>query len=144
MRYFLAYHNAKKMGYSCKDIPTPRVKTSKPVVGLEGATVWLIAGEGEKPKTYYLASRFIIDRSEPAKYLGEKLANEVSGKGTLLKTSVPLAGTAVLEKIKKQSANFVNGFFELRDQKLQLLVVDDSDVVSGIEANQTWHGGQSA
>lgn len=115
MRHFLAYHNEKKMGYSCKDISNPRVKTSKAVLGLEGSTVWLVAGEGESPKRYYLASRFVIESCEPNKHSGTKLTNEVSGSGVLLGTSIPLAGTKLLEQLKRQSANFVNGFFELRD-----------------------------
>lgn len=115
MRHFLAYHNQKKMGYSCTKIPNPRVKTSKSVLGLEGSTVWLVAGEGESPKSYYLASRFVIEKCEPNKYSGTKLTNEVSGSGVLLGTSIPLAGTQLLEQLRRQSANFVNGFCELRD-----------------------------
>lgn len=115
MRYFLAYHNAKKMGYSCAAIPEPRVKTSKPVVGLEGATVWLVAGEGDSPKSYYLASRFVVDKCEPSKHLGTPLPNEVSGAGVLLRTSVCLDATPLLAQLRRLSANFVNGFFELRD-----------------------------
>jgi hypothetical protein len=115
LRYFLAYHNAKKMGYSCTAIPAPRVKTSKNVDGLEGATVWLVAGEGERPKSYYLASRFVIDNCEPNKYPGVKLCNEVSGPGVLLGTSVPLDGTSLLAQLQRLSANFVNGFFQLHE-----------------------------
>ena len=117
MRYFLAYHNAKKMRYSCTAIPEPRVKTSKSVVGLEGATVWLVAGEGERPKRYYLASKFVIEKCEPDKYVGKKLRNEVSGSGVLLGLGVSLDALPLLMHIKKISANFVNGFFELRDAR---------------------------
>ena len=115
LRYFLAYHNAQKMGYSCTAIPTPRVKTSKSVAGLEGSTVWLVAGEGKSPKNYFLASTFLSDKCEPDKYLGTRLPNEVPGTGTLLGTSVSLNATALLEQLQKLSANFVNGFCELRD-----------------------------
>jgi hypothetical protein len=117
LRYFLAYHNARKMGYSCTAIPEPRVTTSKPVVGLEGSTVWLVAGEGESPKRYYLASRFVIEKCEPDKHLGTKLCNEVSGNGVLLGTGVCLDALPLLQQLKRLSANFVNGFFELRDAR---------------------------
>lgn len=103
------------MGYSCTEIPEPRVKTSKSVVGTEGATVWLVSGEGVRPKSYYLALMFVVDRCEPDKYLETKLPNEISGAGALLGTSVCLDGTALLEELQRLSANFVNGFFELRD-----------------------------
>ena len=117
MRYFLAYHNAKKMGYSCTAIPVPRVKTSKAVAGLEGATVWLVAGEGESPKRYYLASNFVIQKCEPNKHPDNKLCNQVSGTGILLGLSVCLDAMPLLDDLRKLSANFVNGFFELRDAK---------------------------
>ena len=115
MRYFLAYHNAEKMGYSCTAITTPSVKTSKSVAGLEGSTVWLIAGEGKSLKNYFLASTFVVDKCEPDKYPRTKLANELSGAGTLLGTSVSLNMTPLLRELQRLSANFVNGFCELRD-----------------------------
>jgi hypothetical protein len=59
LRHFIAYHNEKNMGYSCTDIPEPRVQTSRQVAGLEGVTVWLVAGEGSKPKSYFLTAKFV-------------------------------------------------------------------------------------
>ncbi len=115
MRYFVAYHNAKKMGYSCTEIPVPRVKTRKPIAGLEGATVWLVSGEGESPKSYYLASRFVVEKCETDKHLGAILPNEISGTGVLLGTAVCLDSTALLKSLKRVTANFVNGLCELRD-----------------------------
>lgn len=115
MRHFLAYHNAQKMGYSCTVITVPRVKTSKSVTGLEGSTVWLVAGEGKRPKSYYLASRFVIEQCSPDKHAGSELPNEVSGAGNLFGTRMPLDGMPILEKLRRVSANFVNGFFELQD-----------------------------
>ncbi len=103
------------MGQSCVDIAAPQAKTSKNVMGLEGVTVWLIAGEGESPKSYYLTSTFVADKCEPGKYPREKLANQISGPGRLLKKTLSLTGTPLLELLKKSSANFVNGFGELKD-----------------------------
>lgn len=115
MRHFLAYHNAQKMGYSCTAISTPRVVTSKPVSGLEGATVWLVAGEGKTPKSYYLASRFIVDKCSPGKHWGTDLPNEVSGEGDLFGMRISLDASPLLEQLQRASANFVSGFCELRD-----------------------------
>jgi hypothetical protein len=115
LRHFLAYHNAQKMGYSCTAIPVPRVKTSKPVSGLEGSTVWLVAGEGKSPKSYYLASRFVVEECAPGKHLGTDLPNEVAGVGDLFGTRISLDTSPVLEQLQRVSANFVNGFCELRD-----------------------------
>jgi len=115
VRHFLAYHNAEKMGYSCTAIPEPRIKTSKSVAGLEGVTVWLIAGEGKSPKHYYLAARFTARKCEPGLYRGTQLPNQISGDGALFGKSKPITGTSLYALLQRQSANFVNGFFELHD-----------------------------
>jgi len=118
LQYFIAYHNEQLTGILCTELPYPRVRTKKRVIGLEGSTVWLIAGVGLSPKSYYLASTFTIVKCEPDKYPGEKLPNEVSGRGHLLGMRVPLDGTDLLGKLKRQSANFVSGFCEIRDSTL--------------------------
>ena len=103
------------MGQSCADIPAPQAKTSKNISGLEGVTVWLIAGEGDSPKSYYLAAKFVADKCEANRYPTEKLANQISGPGRLLKKTIPINGTPLLEVLKRYSANFANGFGELKD-----------------------------
>ena len=115
MRHFAAYHNAKRMKYSCTAIPEPRVKTSKSVANLEGVTVWLIAGEGSTPKRYYLASKFIAKKCQSGLYPGTDLPNQISGDGRLFGLSLPLDGTSLLAALRKNSANFVNGFYEIKD-----------------------------
>ena len=115
MRHFLAYHNAEKMGYSCDAIPEPRVKTSKSVAGLHGVTVWLISGEGKSPKHYYLAAKFLANKCESGLYPSSDLPNQISGPGALFGKSKPIGGTPLHSLLKRQSANFVNGFFELHD-----------------------------
>ena len=123
MRHFIAYHNPNTMGYSCVDIPEPRVKTSRPVTCLEGVTVWLIAGEGKSPKSYYLTAKFIASRCETNFDPGSKLSNLIAGDGTLFKKSISVTGTSLLELIQKESANFVRGFYESKD----------ANVISGLE-----------
>ncbi|MFI3187359.1 MAG: hypothetical protein QX198_15400 [Methylococcaceae bacterium] len=127
MRHFIAYHNPKTMGYSCIDIPEPRVKTSRPVMGLEGVTVWLVAGEGESPKSYYLTAKFIASRCQTNVDPGAKLSNLIAGDhgdhGSLFKKSISITGTSLLELIQKESANFVRGFYESKDV----------NIISGLE-----------
>lgn len=115
MRHFIAYHNQKIMGYSCVDIPEPHVQTSREVEGLEGVTVWLVAGEGEKPKSYYLAAKFVADRCEANSIPGSKFPHRIAGPGQLFKKSLPLGGKPILEEIRRESANFVRGFYETKD-----------------------------
>lgn len=115
LRYFIAYHNEEKIGAPCATLPYPRVRTKKPVDGLEGSTVWLIAGVGKSPKSYYVASRFTINKCECDKYLGQALNNEVSGDGHLFGLSIPIDATPLLAELKRQSANFVSGFCQISD-----------------------------
>ena len=115
MRYFIGYHNEQKMGYSCINIPTPRLRTEKPVGGLEGSTVWVIAGEDKTPKNFYLAAKFSIQECAADKHPGTQLFNEVSGPGILLGKSIFMNGTPLLAQLQKLSANFRSGFCELQD-----------------------------
>lgn len=112
MRHFIAYHNQKNMGYSCVDIPEPRVQTSREVEGLEGVTVWLVAGEGEKPKSYYLAAKFVAGRCVKNAISGSRFPHLIAGSGQLFKKSIPLGGKPLLDEIRRESANFVKGFYE--------------------------------
>lgn len=115
MRHFIAYHNQKNMGYSCVDIPEPRVQTSREVEGLEGVTVWLVAGEGEKPKSYYLAAKLVAFRCEANAISGSRFPHLITGPGQLFKKSIPLGGKPLLEDIRRESANFARGFYETKD-----------------------------
>lgn len=112
MRHFIAYHNAKDMGYSCIDIPEPRVRTGNDVEGLEGVTVWLVAGEGEAPKSYFLASKFVATRCETNFFPAPKRRNLIAGDGELFARRIPLDDTGLIELIRKESANFVRGLYE--------------------------------
>lgn len=115
MRHFIAYHNEKNMGYSCTDILEPRVQTSRQVAGLEGVTVWLVAGEGSKPKSYFLTAKFVASRCEINSIPSSKFPHIIAGPGHLFKKSIPLDSTPLLEKVRKESANFVRGFYETKD-----------------------------
>ena len=119
MRHYFAYHNALDQGCSSTTITKPHVKTGKTVTGLEGVTVWLIAGEGKSPKSYFIAAKFIADKcllnEHPEE---EKLKNGISGKGTLYKLTKPITGTVLIDKIKKESTNFRKGFHEVTDNTI--------------------------
>ena len=115
MRNFVAYHNAKNMGYSCATLLTPQVRTKNSVSGLNGVTVWLIAGEGKSPKSYYLASTFVADQCKTAHFPDPKLPNLIAGVGRTFGLSISISGSSLLEKIKAESANFRRGFYETFD-----------------------------
>ena len=100
------------MGYSCTSISDPHVKTKKPVNGLDDVTVWLIAGEGKTPKSYYLASKFIAAHCQTNIFPGTELPNQISGSGKLTGKSIPISKTTLLSLIRTDSANFVRGFYE--------------------------------
>jgi hypothetical protein len=85
------------------------------VEGLEGVTVWLIAGEGEKPKAYFLAAKFVANRCESNSIPGSKFPHLIAGAGSLFKKNIPIGGTSFLAQVRKDSANFVRGFYETKD-----------------------------
>jgi len=115
LRHFFAYHNAQRMGYSSTNLIEPQVKTSKKIDGSEGTTIWLIAGEGQSPKSYFHAAKFIAIKCEPDKFSGTRHPNLISGAGKLFKLSLPISDSELLDQLKTSSANFVNGFTQLRD-----------------------------
>jgi hypothetical protein len=106
------------MGYSCTEIPEPRVKTRLPVVDLHGSTIWLISGEGDRSKSYFLASTFVVEQCHSNRYPGMSLPNQVSGQGKLFGITIRLDGTPLLELIRRETANFVSGLREIRNPKV--------------------------
>lgn len=102
------------MGYSCTEIKEPRVQTRNPVVGLEGTTVWLFAGEGSSPRSYFLAATFVTSRCEPDSFPSSKFPNLIAGNGTLFGKRIPLDGTSLLRLVRKESANFARGLYEAK------------------------------
>lgn len=115
MKHYVGYHNEEKTGMACGLLPYPRLRTRRNVYGLEGSTVWVVAGVGTSPKRYVLASTFTIERCSSNKYPGDELPNEVSGPGTLLGESVELNGTGLLDDLQRISANFASGLREIKD-----------------------------
>lgn len=78
----------------------------------------MIVGAGKSPKSYYLVSIFIIDKCEQNKYSGDDLPNKISGTERLFDLSIPLDQTSILEKLKRQTANFASGFFEINNSAI--------------------------
>jgi hypothetical protein len=118
MRHFIGYHNQKKMGYSCVEITTPRVQTRRFFHEIKDSTVWLIAGEGCRPKSYYLAARFIAAQCEPNPTKDSEFPYLVSGSGMLFHKNIPLDSSILLEKIRVDSANFVRGLYETQNREI--------------------------
>ena len=115
MRHFIAYHNAAKMLRSCKDFTRPQVRTKNLVEGLDGVTVWLIAGEGESPKSFFLASVFVANECKQGYFPEPALPNLIAGKGELFGYSIPLNESVLYKKLNKDSTNFRRGFYETHD-----------------------------
>lgn len=63
MRHFVQYHNTKKQGPLTLG-ERLHVLTKKPAEHLQGATIWLISGEGMTKKDYFLRYFFVTDRIE--------------------------------------------------------------------------------
>ena len=118
MRHFIAYHNSEKMTLPSTALTSPYVITKKSVSNLIGVTVWLIAGEGRSPKSYFLASRFVANKCEQNKSPGTDFPNKISGTGDLYGLSIPISGTKLLALIQEHSNNFRNGFHEVRDEEI--------------------------
>ena len=96
-----------------------------------------------------VAGYFAISRYWGRKSLPGDVHLVVTGETFFEKREELGVGTVVGEQLERVAIDevvlvVVMLFFELRDEKLQLLVVDGSDLVSSIEANQTWHARESA
>lgn len=115
LRHFVAYHNEKMMGYSCTAIPEPRVQTGNSVEGLEGVTVWLVAGEGKSSKSYFLAAQFVASRCKPNSFPSSRFPHLIAGPGTLFGRRIPIGGTVLFALLQTESANFVRGFYETKN-----------------------------
>jgi hypothetical protein len=126
MATFIAYHNSEKMGYPASQLESPRILTNKSVRNLPGQTVWLISGEGQRQRSYYLAAVFEVDRTfmGSSAYAGFK--NSAQGPGLLFGETICLDRLSWFEDLKKKLINFRNGLTELTDDlavyELQRLV----------------------
>jgi hypothetical protein len=66
-RHYVGYHRPQRMGYGADEINRIGLYTNKHVDDntMKGNVIWLITGEGNSPKTYYLYYWFIATHVEP-------------------------------------------------------------------------------
>jgi hypothetical protein len=113
--HFVQYHNTEKMGYSYRheDGEPFSILTNKPVSGLLGSTIWLIAGEG-RPRSYFLVCRFEVDDIGEADHAYFK--HFASGTNGRAFEPIPVNGLDWFEKIYSQTRNFSLGLSKLDDE----------------------------
>lgn len=116
MRHFIAYHNADRMGYA--DIERMRVLTNKPVTDdMIGDHVWLVVGKGERDKSYFLGSHFVID--DIAKSESGDFDNQLTGHdGRVFGPMIELDDFDWFDDFRKSIQNFSLGLREIKDQRV--------------------------
>jgi hypothetical protein len=72
----------------------------------------------------FALTEFVANRCEPNSISGSKFPHLIAGPGRPFKKSMPLSGTSLLERVRKESANFVRSFYETKD----------SAIISGLSA----------
>lgn len=113
MRHYIAYHNVERMG-ALAGTDACCVWTNKPVARLPGGYVWLIVGEGPKPRQYTLASVFQVATIGPANEPGFK--NCVRGAGHVFEPRPNLRDQEWFSKTTP--LRFRNGLARVKDEEL--------------------------
>lgn len=109
MKHYVQYHNTDKQGgRPAGGHDGFAIFSSKSIRHLLGQRVWLISGEGDKKKSYYLEYTFIVDGVE------EGAPNIAYGAtGTRLDPPIPLTGLPWFEDFKRRQQNFSLGVREI-------------------------------
>ena len=118
MRHFVGYHNPTRMGYSAFTDPNPfSFYTSKTLRDVIGDVVWVVTGQGEGRKTFYLSCWFVIDEIRPSD--DAEFGYVVSGKNGGLCDPVPVLNEEQwFSEFLRKMANFSLGFNEIRDPEI--------------------------
>jgi len=117
MKHYVQYHNIHKVGSK----PTRgengfSIFSSKPIRHLFDQQVWLISGEGEKRKTFYLEYTFTVDAIEHGS------PNSAHGSsGISFDPPILLSGLAWFEEFKKLQQNFRFGLREIDPETIEQL-----------------------
>ncbi len=142
MSDYVVYHNCEAMGYSLSDRedrftgnPPFRILTKKNVVGLKGSTIWLIEGrreEGQKLKTYYLCSKFVIENTWPDDEEDVNYAGAKRGADYRQKVRLNDYGEWFSE-FKRKMANFSLGLQKIGQADVKKLKEIVRDLDAGIQ-----------
>ncbi|HEY4283314.1 MAG TPA: hypothetical protein VGM62_09630 [Chthoniobacterales bacterium] len=113
MSDFVVYHKAEKMGYPALKIHKLGIYTKKPVNGIKGSRVWIIAGEGS-PRKYYLRATFLVGSVEPSDRIDFK--SRVNGTDGQLLDPMPLLNAeSWFPAFLERQGNFAFGFCPIND-----------------------------
>lgn len=115
-QHFVGYHNTEKMGGPIEAGTALRVWTNKATKRLEGNIVWMIAGEGNKPRKYSLASVFRV--TETGETGDEALKHYAQGPGEYFDQPIDLTALDWFDDLSKMMNRFQFGVQELKDKEL--------------------------
>lgn len=118
MDEYVVYHKPERMGYDGLSVDRLSVYTDHPVSRhVVGARVWLLAGEGERPRTYRLRGTFVIAAIEPSD--NPEFASILSGKDGRLFAPMPrLNDEPWFPPFRESMGRFHFGFRRITDPKV--------------------------
>ncbi|MEA5566940.1 GIY-YIG nuclease family protein [Anabaena sp. UHCC 0399] len=127
-KFWIQYHNYNFLGYlpveqiidesllneyDCDEV-LPGISTNKrAVLNTKGDTIFLIVGIGEKPKQYYLWSKFICEETTTSDYENSHFY-DAFGSGYLMK-SPQFLNSKEFNEFKRFCGNFGFGFMRIKD-----------------------------
>ncbi len=115
-RHFIGYHNTEKMGRPLEPATASRVLTNKSTKRFEGHLIWMIAGEGSKPRKYSLCSLFRV--TETGDTGDDSLRHFAQGQGTCFDPPIALTSLDWFDDLRKAMNSFQFGVSELKEEKL--------------------------
>lgn len=117
MKHYVQYHNTDKIGSRPEHGDSDfSVFSSKHIRHLIDQQVWLISGEGEKRKTFYLEYTFTVDAIEQGS------PNSAHGcNGICFDPPILLSGLTWFEEFKKRQQNFSLGVREIDPETVEQL-----------------------
>lgn len=133
MTDYVVYHNPDVRGFSASECQGFSVLTDKTPVGdIGGNRIWLITGEG-KPRRYYLAATFIVERVTSGQ--SEGFATCISADaGQRFQPMISLDVEDWFPDFRRSQGNFSLGFQPIREERF----------VRGLEGALRRNGAQEA
>ena len=120
MAHFVAYHNEDRMGYSAEESDPYSLYTSKNPTRLHSHgphVIWVIAGRGHKPMSYYLSTCFIVTAIIPADH--PDFGYTISGTGGGRFEPMPrLDQLTWFPEFRRRMANFSIGLTEICNEEI--------------------------
>jgi hypothetical protein len=112
----VGYHNAERMGYPAQDADPMVLYTSKKIAAI-GDTIWIVAGESQRPKQYFLRSQFILSKITPADHPDFGFALSGTEGGPIDRPAL-LNGKPWFDDFFKAMAHFSLGLSEITQSEV--------------------------